>query len=69
MPQAPHMISLADAAWNYPKYPCFCILPLEFGVTIDVHKYENTHSLNVKTAINLQRKGLGTPDCQYMETY
>ena len=24
------------------KYPCFCLLPLEFGVNIDIHKHENS---------------------------
>ena len=35
-------ISLADTAWNHPKYQCFCILPLESQVNIDIHKHENS---------------------------
>ena len=37
IPQTPDIFSLADAAWKHPKYPCICILPLEFGVNIDIH--------------------------------
>ena len=48
---------MADTAWKHPKYPCFCILPLEFEVNIDIHKHENSEI--IQTAINLQRKGLG----------
>ena len=36
----PDIFSLADTAWKHHKYPCFCILPLEFGVNIDMHKHE-----------------------------
>ena len=45
MPQNPDIFFLADAAWKHPKYPCFCILPLEFGVDIDIHKHENSEGL------------------------
>ena len=37
--QTPDKFSLADAAWKHPKYPCFSLLPLEFGVNNDIHKY------------------------------
>ena len=40
--QTQDKFSLADAAWKHPKYPCFCILPLEFEVNIDIHKDENS---------------------------
>ena len=40
--QTPDIFSLVDAAWKHPKYPCFCILPLEFEVDIDIHKHENS---------------------------
>ena len=40
--QTQDIFSLADAAWKHPKYPCFCILPLEFEVNIDIHKHENS---------------------------
>ena len=36
------IFSLADATRKHSKYPCFCILPLEFGVNIDMHKHENS---------------------------
>ena len=38
----PRYISLADAAWKHPKYPCCCILPREFEGNIDIHKHENS---------------------------
>ena len=41
----PRYISLADAAWKHPKYPCICILPPEFGVNIYIHKHENSEDL------------------------
>ena len=66
MPQTPDIFPLADVAWKHPKYPWFCILPLEFGVNRDIHKHENS-KFYVQTAINLQRKCLGTPDCKYTE--
>ena len=28
--QTQDIFTLVDAAWKHPKYPCFCILPLEF---------------------------------------
>ena len=40
--QTQDIISLVDAAWKHPKYPCICILPLEFEVNIDIHKHENS---------------------------
>ena len=45
LPHSPDIFSLADAAWKHPKYPCFCTLPLEFGVNIDIHKHENSEVL------------------------
>ena len=45
MPQTPDIFSLADAAWKHPKFPCFHILALEFGVNIDIHKHENSEVL------------------------
>ena len=39
--QTPDIFSLADAAWKHHRYPCFCTLPLEFEVNIDIHKHEN----------------------------
>ena len=45
MTQTPDIFSLADAAWKHPKYPCFWILPLEFGVDINIHKHENSEVL------------------------
>ena len=45
MSQTPDIFSLADTAWKRPEYPCFCILPLEFGVNIDIHKHENSEVL------------------------
>ena len=45
MTQTPDIFSLADAAWKHPKYASFCILPLEFGVDIDIHKHENSELL------------------------
>ena len=65
MPWTPDIFSLADAAWKHPKYPCFCILPLEFEVSIDIHKHENSEVLCPNC--NLQRKCLGTPDCKYIK--
>ena len=62
----PIYISLADAAWKHPKYPRFNILPLEFGINIDIHKHEHMR-FYVQTAINPQRRCLGTPDCKNME--
>ena len=38
-------IALAGRAWKHPKYPWFCILPLEFGVNIDIQKHENSEVL------------------------
>ena len=40
--QTQDIFSLAEAAWKHPKYPCFCMLPLEFEVKIDIHKHENS---------------------------
>ena len=40
--QTQDIFSLADAAWKHPKYPCFCILPLEFEINIDIHKHKNS---------------------------
>ena len=40
--QTQDLFSLADAAWKHPKYPIFCILPLEFEVNIDIHKHVNS---------------------------
>ena len=40
--QTQDIFSLAGTAWKHPKYPCFCILPLEFDVNIDIHKHENS---------------------------
>ena len=40
--QTQDIFSLADSAWKHPKYPCFCILPPEFEVNIDIHKHENS---------------------------
>ena len=45
MTQTPDIFSLVDAAWKHPKYPCFCISPLEYGVDIDIHKHENREVL------------------------
>ena len=64
--QIPDIFFLVDAAWKYPKYPCFCILPLEFFVNIDINM--KTVRFYVQTAINLQRKCLGTPDCKTWKT-
>ena len=65
--QTQDIFSLADAAWKHPKYPCFCILPLEFEVNIDIHKHK-TVSLYIQIAINIQRtECLGTPDCKNTE--
>ena len=40
--QTQDIFSLADAAWKHPKYPCFCILPPEFEVNIDILQHENS---------------------------
>ena len=40
--QTQDIFSQADTAWKHPKYTCFCILPLEFEVNIDMHKHENS---------------------------
>ena len=40
--QTQDIFSLADTAWKHPKYSCFCILPLEFEVNIDIYKHENS---------------------------
>ena len=40
--QTQDRFSLVDTAWKHPKYPCFCILPLEFEVNNDMHKHENS---------------------------
>ena len=45
IPQTPDIFSLADAAWKHLKYTCFCVLPLEFRVNIDIHKHENNEVL------------------------
>ena len=39
--QTQDIFSLATVAWKHLKYPCFCLLPLEFEVNIDIHKHEN----------------------------
>ena len=44
-PVTPDILSLMDTAWTHHKYPCFCILPLEFGVNIDIQKHENSKVL------------------------
>ena len=44
-PQTQDIFSLADAARKHSKYPYFCILPLEFGVNINIHKHENSEVL------------------------
>ena len=66
--QTQDIFSLTGAAWKHPKHPCFCILPLEFEVNIDIHKHENMKTLRlyIQTSINPQRKCLGTPDCKNM---
>ena len=66
MPQTPDIFSVADAAWKHPKYPCFCILSLEFVVNIDIQNMK-TVKFYVQPAINHHMKCLGTPDCKYME--
>ena len=66
MPQRPDIFSVADAAWKHPKYPCFCILSLEFVVNIDIQNMK-TVKFYVQPAINHHMKCLGTPDCKYME--
>ena len=38
--QTQDIFSLVDIAWKHPKYPCFCILPLEYEVNTDLHKHE-----------------------------
>ena len=40
--QTQDIFSLVDASWKHPEYPCFCILPPEFEVNIDIHKHENS---------------------------
>ena len=40
--QTQDIFSLVDAAWKHAKYPCFCTLPLEFEVNIDIHKHESS---------------------------
>ena len=67
MPQTPDIFSLAEAAWKHHKYPYFCILPLEFGVNIDIHNMK-TVRFYVQTAINLQMKCLRTPYGKNMES-
>ena len=47
-------------------YPCFCILPPEFGVNIDILKHENNEVL-CSNRNKSPRKCLGTPNCKYME--
>ena len=42
----PRLFSLADAAWKHPQFPGFCLLPLEFGVNIDIHKHENSEVIH-----------------------
>ena len=66
MPQTPDIFSVADAAWKHPKYPCFCILSLEFVVNIDIQNMK-TVKFYVQPAINHHMKCLGTTDCKYME--
>ena len=66
MPQTPDIFSMADAAWKHPKYPCFCILSLEFVVNIDIQNMK-TVKFYIQPAINHHMKCLGTPDCKYME--
>ena len=34
-----------NISMKHHKYPCFCILPLEFGVNIYIRKYENSEVL------------------------
>ena len=36
--QTPDISTLVDTAWKHPKYLWFCILPLEFGIIIDIHE-------------------------------
>ena len=45
IPPTPDIFSLADATWKHPKYPWFCILLLDIGVNIDIHKHENSEVL------------------------
>ena len=54
--QTQDIFSLADVTRKHPKYPFFCIMPLEFKVNIDIHKHENSEGIC-----------LGTPDCKNME--
>ena len=51
---------------EHPKYPCFCILSLEFVVNIDIQNMK-TVKFYVQPAINHHMKCLGTPDYKYME--
>ena len=39
--QTSYIFSLADAVWNIPSTHV-SVLPLEFGVNIDIHKHENS---------------------------
>ena len=53
--------------WNHNKYPCFYIIPLEFGGNGDIHTYKIIGAY-VKTAIIHHLKCLCVPDCTYMES-
>ena len=66
MPQIPDIFSLVDAAWKHHKYPCFCILPPDFEINIDMHKHKNSEVV-CSTRNKHHMKCLGTPDCKYME--
>ena len=63
----PQLYFRRQTAWKHPKYPCFCILALEVEVVIDIYIDIKAVRFYVQTTINLQRKCLRTPDCNYME--
>ena len=73
MTQTPDIFSLVNAAWEHTKYPCFCILPLEFGVNIDICKHENSEVLCSNRnnppppPPKKKKKCLGTVNCKNME--
>ena len=39
------LLTLPPLPWNLDKYPCFHMLPLEFGILVDIDKRQNSRVL------------------------
>ena len=56
--------SWQDKTWKHHKYPCFCLLMLEFGGSL-MYINMKTVGLYATVTINLKWKCLATPDWKY----